>query len=111
MLKLFILNGEPRNDIMNLNDNCDFLNFDFLLILGSEEGVYVMLDALVLNVLSSVLLLDCPSSPSSSTVLGELFCAVISEMKSRKSAEIDLASSTKPPPTVELSATFASKFT
>jgi hypothetical protein len=74
MLKVFILNGEPRNDIMNLNDNCDFLNFDFLLILGPDEGVYVMLDALVLNVSSSVLL-DCPSSsPSRSTVLGELFC-------------------------------------
>lgn len=69
MLKVFILNGEPRNEIMNLNDNCDFL-----LILGPDEGVYVMLDALVLNVSSSVLL-DCPSSsPSRSTVLGELFC-------------------------------------
>jgi hypothetical protein len=84
MLKLLILNGEPRNDIMNLNENCDFLNFDFLLILGPDEGVYVMLEALVLNVSSSVLL-DCPSSPSSSTVLGELFCAFISEIKLKTS--------------------------
>lgn len=72
MLKPFILNGEPRNDIMNLNENCDFLNFDFLLILGPDEGVYVMLEALVLKVSSSVQL-DCPSN-ASSTVLGELFC-------------------------------------
>ena len=40
--------------------------------------VYVMLEALVLNVSSSVLL-DCPSSPSSSAVLGD--CSVHSFLR------------------------------
>lgn len=92
MLKVFLLNGEPRNDIINLNENCDFdfLNLDLPLILGPDEGVYAMLEALVLNVLSSSVLLDCPSS-ASSTVLGELFTDFVTEMKSSKAGELVLS--------------------
>lgn len=92
MLKFFLLNGEPRNDIMNLNEKCDFdfLNLDLLLILGPDEGVYMMLEALVLKVLSSSVLLDCPSS-ASSTVLGELFSDFVSDIKSSKAGEVVLS--------------------
>lgn len=69
MLKFLLLNGEARNEAMNLNENCGFLILDRLL--ESDDGVFVVLETLVLKVSSSVLF-DCPSRPSS-TVLGERF--------------------------------------
>ena len=69
MLKFLLLNGEARNETMNLNGNCGFLILDRLL--ESDDGGFVVLETLVLKVSSSVLF-DCPSRPSS-TVLGERF--------------------------------------
>lgn len=69
MLKFLLLNGEARNEAMNLNENCGFLILDRLL--ESDDGVFVVLETLVLKVSSSVLF-DCPSRPFS-TVLGERF--------------------------------------
>jgi len=70
MLKFLLLNGEARNEAMNLNENCGFLILDRLLE-SDDDGVYVVLETLVLKVSSSVLF-DCPSRPFS-TVLGERF--------------------------------------
>lgn len=85
MLKFLFLNGELRNEIISLNENCDILNLDGLFV-RSDEGVYVVLETLVLKVSYSVLF-DCPSS-ASSTVLGELLCVFNSEMKSFRAGEL-----------------------
>ena len=76
---------------MNLNGDFGFLSLDGdLLTLEANEEVSVMLENIVLKLLSSSVLLDCPSN-ASRTVLGEWLCVFFSSVKSFRAGEAALS--------------------